>query len=214
MTTQPLQISLGSSIVGVTGTVNGVAVDFLLIAPQLWETEAAKASDGRYFLDLNLETDLGTIYNYKITEYYYDGWSSPVYDRLQSDVVEKTDKGYLNASDLNRIEFNCRYLADTLDSLGYNIVLVTKVNWLRTDMPWISDIERIKDNVLRLIDVFCNAEYSPDLPADLTRLTHLKLNDIEKNLYDIKQNLDNMLKIVRYSGTFYSGGTHYGVNNN
>lgn len=62
--------------------------------------------------------------------------------------------GQYNASDLNRVEEWCRYLADELTSMGYSITITTKTNWVQSDMRTASEMERIRTNIRSLMTGF------------------------------------------------------------
>ena len=70
-----------------------------------------------------------------------------IYDRTEMDIKNKTDKGYHNISDLNRVEEWCKYLADVLTSYNYRVDIITKTNWQLTDMRRVSEIERVRKNI-------------------------------------------------------------------
>ena len=93
-------------------------------------------------------------------------WITPIYDRTETDVTaakikiaewiemvtsgaEATTedlKGCINASDLNRIESNTKYLSETLTALGYSSTVTTKT-WARNSFPNVDDVRRIIANV-------------------------------------------------------------------
>lgn len=211
---ETIRILLGSEVIGVTGSVNGVNVNFTLTSPQVWTTETNKATDGKYVLDIYTERSTGITDNYKLTVYQFYGWTPPVYDRLQWDVDNGTDKGFMNYHDLNRIETNCKFLAEVLIGYGYPVVVVTKTDWKRTDFPYLSELERIAGNIQLLKDNFYALPTTPALPDNLEVMYYYKLNDIEKILFDLNSVIDLMIKSFRYCGTFYAGGEHYGIGGN
>ena len=98
-------------------------------------------------------------------------------------------KGCFNLLDLNRIEDNINYLAETMESFSYAPNIHGK-QWNRVDMPTQNDMSRIIENIRSLISAF----YSPDKPPSLptTMLSYNDINAIEENLYLIKQMLDCM----------------------
>ena len=85
-------------------------------------------------------------------------WTTPVYDRTLSDVTEvknnplsSNTKGAFNCSDLNRIENNTIYVANLFEEVyGFSLNLITKTNWSIEDIPTINEINRIRNNVLRI----------------------------------------------------------------
>ena len=141
-------------------------------------------------------------------------WQNPIFDRTQGDVdyakaqlkqnINNVNlKGCLNASDLNRIESNVRYLADTLTSLLYFVSVTTNVAWDVTSLPTVSQINRIISNVNTLWTKYYKPTDSVDLPDTL--LSFEDVNDVEKNLHLLRVMLDNMVASFRQCGTFTSG---------
>jgi hypothetical protein len=209
--TETISIALGSNVISVTGSINGEVVDFVSTASQVWTAEAVKAIDGRYELDILVENDVNLISHYNFAIYQLYGWTNPVYDRTQWDVDHETEKGFLNYHDLNRVETNCQFLSDTLVGYGYPVSIQTKLDWTSHDFPFIAELERITLNIQTLREGFYALPETPAIPQNLEVLYYYKLNDIEKILFDLKSILDLMVQIFRRSGTFYSGGEHYGV---
>lgn len=124
-------------------------------------------------------------------------WTTPVYDRTLSDVIEvknnplsSNTKGAFNCSDLNRIENNTIYVANLFEEVyGFSLNLVTKTNWSIEDIPTINEINRIRNNVLRIsqeisIEDFQNIEFSKTM-------NYVKANALEYDLYLIKNLLEN-----------------------
>lgn len=150
-------------------------------------------------------------------------WLEPIFDRSEADVafakqqiqqwidqvltgnpVETYDlKGCLNLSDLNRIEGNIRYLSDELGELQYGTSVSCK-EWERRGLPTEQDVRRIISNIQIIIDAYYRGENSPNLPDDMSN--YHQINDIERNLNDIKQLLDAMIQSFPKSGTLQSGG--------
>lgn len=111
-------------------------------------------------------------------------------------------KGCLNLLDLNRIEGNIAFLAETMENFSYSPNIHGK-RWSRVDMPNQNDMSRIIENIRALISAF----YSPDNPPSLptTMLSYNDINAIEKNLYLIKEMLDCMQSSFKKVGTIKSG---------
>lgn len=124
-------------------------------------------------------------------------WITPIYDRTLSDVTEvknnplsSNTKGAFNCSDLNRIENNTIYVANLFEEVyGFSLNLVTKTNWSIEDIPTINEINRIRNNILRIsqeisIEDFQNIEFSKTM-------NYMKANALEYDLYLIKNLLEN-----------------------
>lgn len=105
--------------------------------------------------------------------------------------------------DLNRIEQNTQYLADLLYGYGYTCIISTKPDWVEGDIQTAGEMERIRQNVDKLIDAF-HAQ-SVVLPGTLNYPDHLKINDIENILRLMKEMIGRMVDGFRYCGTFHCG---------
>lgn len=115
-------------------------------------------------------------------------------------------KGCLNLLDLNRIEDNISYLAETMENYSYSPNIHGK-QWDKVDLPNQDDMSRIVENIRALMSAF----YSPDNPPSLpdTMLSYNDINAIEENLYLIKQLLDCMQSSFKQAGTCKSGSTMF-----
>lgn len=150
-------------------------------------------------------------------------WQEPIFDRTQEDVefairkisewialgkpTEVYDlKGCLNVSDINRIEGNIAYLSERLTELAYPSGAFSK-KWAKDGLPSEGDINRIIDNVNKIINAFYRPRTAPSLPT--TMLSYDGVNSIEKNLDLIKYLLDCMVSSFKKSGTFKSGSTMF-----
>lgn len=145
-------------------------------------------------------------------------WINPIFDRTQADVDfalskitewrnstadgEYELKGCLNVSDINRIETDIQYLSDNLSELYYFPHADTKT-WDNKGLPNVDDISRIIGNVRKIISAFCQFDTAPALPE--TMLMYEQVNDLEENLYLIKNILDEMIGSFRECGTFDCG---------
>ena len=105
-----------------------------------------------------------------------------IFDRTQADVTNKTEKGYYNATDLNRVESWCRYLADELNNRGYSITITTKTNWTTSDLRTASEMERIRTNIRALMTGF---HYISSIYSNANSFDYVKANNWEKILSEI-----------------------------
>lgn len=147
-------------------------------------------------------------------------WQNPVYDRAFADVEEARRKirewteepspqiadlkGCLNVSDLNRIEGNMAYLAETLNGLMYSVTISVRL-WNRSEMPLQKDIRRILFNLTALTAAY----YQPEEPAVPPAMsTYEEINAVEYLLELLKRRLDQELdeEINRPAGRVYMGG--------
>lgn len=146
-------------------------------------------------------------------------WIEPIFDRTQADIdyairmlrewkenpsATPFDlKGCFNFNDINRIEGNIKYLSEELTSLYY-FSNITSKTWGRgalTVTP--SEINRIRGNITILLNSFFKDEKAPTIPDTL--LTFQQVNDLEYNLYLIKQMLDNMVASFKECGVAECG---------
>ena len=130
-----------------------------------------------------------------------------IYDRTENDVKNKTDKGYHNISDLNRIEEWCAYLADLLNSYNYKINITAKTNWQLTDTRTVAQLERIRKNIALIRSTYSNIPRDITVPSNLSPINITKANDIEKILYDIDRIISEMESYFIYSGVSNAGQT-------
>ena len=128
------------------------------------------------------------------------GWQTPIYDRAQSDIDNKTKKGYLNVEDLNRIEGNISYVASLMG------ITVTTKSWSKTTLPVSSDFQRITNNIdtLKKEITFTTYQDCPELPIN----HYEKVNLIEALIEAIEG--DYMLVL---GATVFSGEGSYAGDN-
>lgn len=125
-------------------------------------------------------------------------------DRTQYDIDNRTAKAFLNASDFNRIEANCSYLATVLSAS-----IVVKTNWTRTDSVTPNQISRLLDNIAVLRQAYYTYPTTPDTPDGI--LHWEKLNAAEQILLDLYTLYGDNNAAKYYTGELYSGET-MGVN--
>lgn len=135
-----------------------------------------------------------------------------IYDRTTTDLINDTEKAYINYWDLNRIEQRMKELNDVLNDNSYTVYIITKTDWIKqistdnlSNFPLLSQLQRLHDNEESLIDNFYTYPTTPKLPETFENLDISKMNDIEKILYDLHLLVTTMIKNYRYCGTFESG---------
>ncbi len=109
----------------------------------------------------------------------------------------------LNTEDLNRIETWTDFLCNYLLSLGY-VVHVQTNTWEMKSIPWKSEIDRIRRNIVTLYNTFHTL---PDW-RDITFTQSLdfdQVNAMEWDLQTIYTWLSKMAAAFLYSGELYSG---------
>ena len=140
-------------------------------------------------------------------------WTTPIYDRTQADVDYARQqiaqqintgeyKGCFNYTDINRIENNTRYLSDTLFALSYFNALTT-TTWTASGTPSQNHVDRIINNINVLWEKWGKPPNAMSLPDTL--LTYEQVNNIEKNIFFLKEMLDNMTSSFKQCNTFECG---------
>lgn len=119
-------------------------------------------------------------------------------------VLEEKGKPRLNWGDLDRIEINCRYIAEQLNLYGYKVTIITKTDWIMDDFPYQTQIKRIRDNINALISAYHKLINSPEI-VYWNSLNWQDANSLEQNLENLNILLELMKQSFKYSGTFYSG---------
>ena len=125
-------------------------------------------------------------------------WIEPIYNRTQADIDTPTPKGHYNASDLNRIEQDCNYLAGM-----FGVMIHTRA-WSRTDFPSPGEFERIRSNLNTLRDTYFVYQTTPPTPQNPVNEYH-KANDVEHILHDLYTLYNDNIRAVMYAGETYSG---------
>lgn len=114
-------------------------------------------------------------------------------------------KGAYNASDLNRIECNCAYLADYLTKLGYACTIVTKTDWTMQDIPWLVEhINRIRYNVIKIVNCFIKQPNAPKIIVD-GFMDYQKANNLEQCLQLTYDFIDAMLQETPRCDEYFCG---------
>ena len=219
MTEQILTVSLAPGIVDVTGKVNGVTTIWTPLGNNEWQTVAAVADDGIYYVELEITDSTGLTTEVKATLYY---GIQLITDRTQADVdrvvtlrkkwmngtitaEEKNEylagmKGAYNATDLNRVGAAMEYIAGKLFDAGYGDDLKVKQDWKMSDVPSEINLRYYLDALTSLRAWFVTKTTTPDTPPDIDRLTYIEANNIEKILMDLDFLIIQMIQSYIYSG--------------
>lgn len=197
-----LKLALASRIEYVRGRINGKAAVFEQDLTGAWVTDVDQSIDNCYELDLEMEDAAGNIGTYQETIVYVLPYF--ITDRSQLDIDERTAKGFINASDMERIETNTELIA------GYIAIPVTvKKFWKTGDLPRVSDFKRIRDNVEKIRSGYVIRADTPETPVQPLN-TWQKWNDLEQILYDVFWIYFNNLNNKDYCGEI-SAGEEIGV---
>lgn len=137
---------------------------------------------------------------------YWDGVYLPemVVDRTKEDVLAQNEKGFYNASDLNRVEIAVEYIAKLLSEAGYPVTVETKTNWSKTDYPTENEMQRFLYNIQLLQNRFFASLTA--MPASMKWISHAEANNIERILLDLDEMRRKMIEAYRYCGTLDCGG--------
>lgn len=202
MSAQVLSVSLPSEIIYVSGTVNGTAYTWTLIEGA-WTATVERAADDTYAVALTAVTAAGVSTNYTLTLYY--GLLSLITDRTRADVENETDKGFYNASDLNRVGAAVEYIAGRFTALGYACPVTVKKDWLTSDAPTQRQMETYRQNISTLRRQIAVMASTPEAPASMAGLNYVKANNIEQILLDLDALIDKLIKSWYFAGELYAG---------
>lgn len=223
---QTISVSLPSTTVYVSGTVNDVAVTWTLAGNNTWEAIADRAEDDIYHVELTIINSLGTSINTSFTLYY---GLNLITDRTQADVdrglylsglwtggtFTGTDaelaewnsdlKGSYNASDLNRVGSAMNYVAARFTESGYHPVISPKIDWTESDIPREADMAHYLADLTTLRGILAVMPTTPEVPEDMDGLTYQEANNIEQILLDIDSLITRMMAAWFYCGDLYCG---------
>lgn len=202
MSAQVLSVSLPSEIIYVSGTVNGTAYTWTLL-DGAWTATVERAADETYAVALTAVTAAGVSTNYTLTLYY--GLLGLITDRTRADVANQTDKGFYNASDLNRVGAAVEYVAGRFAALGYACPVTVKKDWLTSDTPTQRQMETYRQNIVTLRGQIAVMASTPETPASMAGLNYVKANNIEQILLDLDALIDKLIKSWYFSGDLYAG---------
>lgn len=155
-------------------------------------------------------------------------WIEPITDRTAADVKgldsgsPEYQKGALNADDLNRIEGNYRYILEHLETDAIFIphayrnrqettinpdgtaTKTTYTDWREHNLPWLSEINRIRANYNALVRLFLVGLGLPVL-AESNYLDWQEVNDWERIAAVGKTIFENMEQEYRRCGAYTCG---------
>ena len=222
--TQTISATLPASTVYVSGTVNDVAVTWTNVGGEIWEAVADRAEDDIYVVALTIVSASGQSTSRSFTLYY--GLLNLITDRTQKDVDyaarlnaagwdgmtedERTAwtlglKGTYNASDLNRVGNAVNYVAGRLENAGYSAPVYPKIDWMESDIPTESSMERYLEGVATIRSTLTVLPGTPDVPEDMVGLTYEEANDIERILLAVDDLITNMINAYLYSNEINCG---------
>lgn len=134
-------------------------------------------------------------------------WTKPIIDRTLEDCVFGNPKGSITADVLNRIESNIGILASSV-----GILIDTKTNWTRQLYYRTADLNRIKNNLIVLVDTteteLSNEQRNFLYPAIEEEFqTYEMYNILESIILAISKNVIILTTSILHTGMFYIGGS-------
>lgn len=153
-----------------------------------------------------------------------------IFDRTQEDVANKTENGYYNYTDFNRVIESMQRLARSLNVYGYSISVQSNPIWNDADIPNAEDAKKYLDDLKNVRNALKFQEEVPTpcivgismvngtdwvgnggvqaVPDSLEYLRWDTANTIERILFRVNQGYKNMLASVVPCGTATSGGDY------
>ena len=225
MSTQVLSVSLPTSTLYVSGTVNGVETVWTNTEGQSWETTADRSVDDSYRVELTIINDFGVSTVSVFTLYY---GLHLITDRTEQDVevvkqlaeaikagtaTEEQVNQYLNVNqkgaytyeDLNRVEAAVAYVAKRMPEFGHRFKLQTVETWSMTDKPNAADFERYFGNVAQLRAAIPVWSSTPEAPNSAKGFDVHTANALEQILLDVDQILNHIRDVWLFLGDLYMG---------
>lgn len=117
-------------------------------------------------------------------------------------------KGSYDYSDLNRVGDAVQYLSEILKSHGYDCPVSPKLDWLESGRGAPSDMAQYLQNVQTLRGILTLLPETPNVPADMEKLTWQEANAIEQIIVDLESTIKTMLKTRVACGDAYCGGEY------
>ena len=109
---------------------------------------------------------------------------SLIFDRTQSDIIELTDKAYIDYKDLNRVEQAIKWVSYVLNQYGYRNTIVSKT-WKPQDHRTDYEMDRLRKNIVAIRNAYYTGDSTPLTPDKITYTSIYQANAIEKIIYDL-----------------------------
>lgn len=131
----------------------------------------------------------------RLKELIRKGWEnlSPA-ERIEWSV--SVQKGAYNYDDLNRVENAVADLASRMNRKGFAVNIQPTREWMNTDIPTQSDMERFLSNVRAIRNFGQMYSTTPEVPATMDNLTYSDANAIEQILADADSIISNIPDVV------------------
>lgn len=108
-----------------------------------------------------------------------------IFDRTAQDLLDLTDKAYIDYNDLNRVETAIKWISYVLNKYGYHNVTHNKTCWQMNEWRTEADMIRLKKNIEEIRKAYYTEENTPLTPERITYTSIFQANAIEKILYDL-----------------------------
>ena len=225
MSTQTLTVSLPTSTLFVSGTVNGVDTVWTNTSGQSWEATADRSADEIYRVALTIIDDTGTATESSFTLYY---GLHLVTDRTLADVEsvkklaeaiksgEATEeqvqeyltvhqKGAYTYEDLNRVESAVVYVSNRLKEFGYGTDIRPVETWSTENKPNKEDFDRYLWNIAQIRSAISVFKSTPATPNSMVGFDVDKANALEQILVDVDQILNKIQAAWFFLGDLHAG---------
>ena len=225
MSTQTLTVSLPTSTLYVSGTVNGVDTVWTNTSGQSWEATADRSADEIYRVALTIIDDTGTATESSFTLYY---GLHLITDRTLTDVEtvkklaeaiksgEATEaqvqeyltvhqKGAYTYEDLNRVESAVVYVANRLKEFGYGTDIRPVETWSMENKPNKEDFDRYLWNIAQIRSAITVFKSTPTTPNSMVGFDVDQANALEQILVDVDQILNKIQAAWFFLGDLHAG---------
>lgn len=128
-----------------------------------------------------------------------------VFNRTVVDIEKRTKKAFFNYLDMNRLEKNAEYLSTLLADVGYTMPYTKIKTWTIQDIPTYSSLEKIRKYVESVIEIIPLSDDTIVFPNTLNKMNYVVLNNLEKAMCILTQNIKRIKTAYKYSGELYSG---------
>lgn len=200
--TQNIRVSLQSTVVYVTGTVNAVPVTWTQVGANDWEAVAAKSDSNTYLVELTAIDKAGNSATYSLNLNY---GLQLITDRTEEDVTQETEKGYYWITDLNRVGNAVKYIANLFAQQGTTVDVVGKTDWQDNQIPTPQQLERYLQDVRNLREATDIKQLLPEIPSSIDDLGVDGANNIERLLELLEFYIFELLKSFFYSNEISCG---------
>ncbi|MCF0149598.1 MAG: hypothetical protein HUJ77_14530 [Clostridium sp.] len=199
---EQISIRLTSDVSYINGTVNNVSATFTLTSENTWSATVPKSRDGKYLINITVYKNSGVSYSY-ITTLYRGYELIPCKTNWSKD-------DYYNYDDLNRVECNINYIADTIATFRDRSILQgVKVDRNNTSIEFSESLNRIESNIQSICDSFHTPVGFLGTKTDWRSgqyFDYKEANRLEDNIEKIYKLVVSTINAFKYCGAFTCGG--------